>query len=42
MKHLMRIKDSNNGFIVPSHFLNISKENKLYFKLTSNYVRKNI
>jgi len=31
---LMRIKDSNNGFIVPSHFLNISKENKLYFKLT--------
>jgi len=31
---LMRIKDNNNGFIVPSHFLNISKENKLYFKLT--------
>jgi len=31
---LMRIKDNNNGFIVPSHFLNISQENKLYFKLT--------
>jgi len=31
---LMRIKDNNNGYIVPSHFLNISKENKLYFKLT--------
>jgi len=31
---LMRIKDNENGFIVPSHFLDISKENKLYFKLT--------
>jgi diguanylate cyclase (GGDEF)-like protein len=31
---LMRIKDNDNGFIAPSHFLDISKENKLYFKLT--------
>jgi len=31
---LMRIKASNNDYIVPIHFLNISKENKLYFKLT--------
>ena len=31
---LMRIKDNNNGYISPNHFLNISKENKLYFKLT--------
>lgn len=31
---LMRIKDNENGFIVPIHFLDISKENKLYFKLT--------
>jgi diguanylate cyclase (GGDEF)-like protein len=31
---LMRIKTSNDDYIVPIHFLNISKENKLYFKLT--------
>jgi diguanylate cyclase (GGDEF)-like protein len=31
---LMRIKESENDFIVPFHFLDISKENKLYFKLT--------
>jgi len=31
---LIRIKDEENGYIVPSHFLDISKENKLYFKLT--------
>jgi len=37
---LMRIKDNDNGFIVPSHFLNISKENKLYFKLTLIMLQK--
>jgi diguanylate cyclase (GGDEF)-like protein len=31
---LMRIKNSENDYIVPIHFLDISKENKIYFKLT--------
>lgn len=31
---LMRIKESEDDFIVPIHFLDISKDNKIYFKLT--------
>ncbi len=31
---LMRIKESEDDYIVPVHFLDISKENKIYFKLT--------
>ena len=31
---LMRIQTNENEYIVPFHFLDISKENKLYFKLT--------
>jgi len=31
---LMRIRESEDDYIVPVHFLDISKENKLYFKLT--------
>jgi len=37
---LMRIKEGNNDYIVPIHFLNISKENKLYFKLTMIMIQK--
>ncbi|MGB5866769.1 MAG: EAL domain-containing protein [Arcobacteraceae bacterium] len=37
---LMRIKISENDYIVPYHFLNISKENKLYFKLTLIMIQK--
>ncbi|WP_412727403.1 EAL domain-containing protein [Arcobacter sp. 15-2] len=37
---LMRIKTNCNDYIVPFHFLNISKENKLYFKLTLIMLKK--
>ncbi len=37
---LMRIKESDDDFIVPVHFLNISKDNKIYFKLTQIMLEK--
>ena len=37
---LMRIKESKNDFIAPIHFLDIAKENKLYFKLTKIMLQK--
>lgn len=37
---LMRIKESDNDFIAPIHFLDIAKENKLYFKLTKIMLEK--
>ncbi|PLY07781.1 MAG: diguanylate cyclase [Arcobacter sp.] len=37
---LMRIQSGENDYIVPIHFLNISKENKIYFKLTLIMLQK--
>ena len=37
---LMRIKSDEDDYIVPIHFLNISKENKIYFKLTLIMLQK--
>jgi len=37
---LMRIKESDDDFIVPIHFLDISKDNKIYFKLTQIMLEK--
>ena len=37
---LMRIKESDDDFIAPIHFLDIAKENKLYFKLTKIMLEK--
>jgi len=37
---LMRIEDENREFISPSHFLDISKKNKMYNELTKAIVRK--
>ena len=37
---LMRIKGEEDDFISPIHFLDISKENKLYFKLTLIMIQK--
>lgn len=37
---LMRIKSDEDDFIAPIHFLDISKENKIYFKLTLIMLQK--
>jgi len=37
---LMRIKSEDNDFIAPIHFLDISKENKIYSKLTLIMLQK--
>ncbi|MFP4332563.1 MAG: EAL domain-containing protein [Campylobacterales bacterium] len=37
---LMRIKDENGEYISPIHFLELSKKNKLYTRLTEEVVRK--
>jgi len=37
---LMRIQESADDFIVPIHFLEISKDNKIYFKLTKIMLTK--
>ena len=37
---LMRIQNGENDYIVPIHFLNISKENKIYSKLTLIMLQK--
>ncbi|MDD2697670.1 MAG: bifunctional diguanylate cyclase/phosphodiesterase [Arcobacteraceae bacterium] len=37
---LMRIQESADDFIVPIHFLDISKDNKIYFKLTRIMLEK--
>lgn len=37
---LMRIKSGDDDYIVPIHFLDISKENKIYFKLTLIMLQK--
>jgi diguanylate cyclase (GGDEF)-like protein len=37
---LMRIKDENGEYISPIHFLELSKKNKLYTRLTEEIVRK--
>jgi diguanylate cyclase (GGDEF)-like protein len=37
---LMRIKSGEDDYIVPIHFLDISKENKIYFKLTLIMLQK--
>ncbi len=37
---LMRIKESEDDFIVPIHFLDISKENKIYFQLSHIMIKK--
>lgn len=36
----MRIKDENGEYISPIHFLELSKKNKLYTRLTEEIVRK--
>ena len=36
----MRIKESEDDFIVPIHFLDISKENKIYFQLSHIMLKK--
>lgn len=37
---LMRIRESDDDYIVPIHFLDISKENKLYFQLSLIMIKK--